>query len=65
MLIIILIGELFDFIVFLFKLFIREYFVIDLFSFLIVLNWYIKYVKFVYFVFEDIIFLFIIKVVEL
>lgn len=65
MLVIILIGELFDFIVFLFKLFIREYFVIDLFSFLIVLNWYIKYVKLVYFVFEDIIFLFIIKVVEL
>lgn len=65
MLVIILIGELFDFIVFLLNLFIREYFVIDLFSFLIVLNWYIKYVKLVYFVFEDIIFLFIIKVVEL
>lgn len=65
MLIIILIGELFDFIVFLLNLFIREYFVIDLFSFFIVLNWYIKYVKLVYFVFEDIIFLFIIKVVEL
>lgn len=65
MIVIILIGELFDFIVFLLNLFIREYFVIDLFSFFIVLNWYIKYVKLVYFVFEDIIFLFIIKVVEL